>query len=743
MATANCTLTYVRTMDKGTNETSATYHFGYGNGGQRWVTCYKVTVPSYTGTPSSITFNFDVNRGTAYTVNRNSTWKIGLDEQAPVWSSADGAYTAGSFYAKGDYSIYGSLTNSFSGSITSSTSSFSSTFTTTSSAYVDSGSTFYVYFYSGENTYNSIKLLSISAYITYTTEAVTGTTLVVGTTSSPSSTYAYPTPSKRTVYYKVTGLANPVSSYAYFRVYLSSGFSFTNGNTYSSTSEMGTLVATYTNSSSSSYEFTSSFTIPNSSFPIGKLTGVVVVASTTAYPNRYWRIGGSDNTPKTCYIYPKSEDWFQGIISNSVKVTGKNSATITVTHRTSNNPKYVNYVELSSVTMPSVSGTDTDPGNHAGYCTCTNTSSSNSYTISQSNLSPGTTYTRHPYAIAPKTYSNNNYYGLSSISFTTDADYIGTNTSSVGGSSSASITSKVSSTINLDGYIYYSTASDLTSKPSTKKEYDSSREISVSLSGLNADASYTYYFYVYSSESGNLYSIGSTSFTTDAEEYAVEIPDINAASTRADLYVTNITPKTNLVANIVYLSSAPTYDSYYFYYSCVSHGILNTHDANGAPLSYEIDINGMTYYIQLNSHKAPDAELRIYPQDYSVVSAGDFDIYTSLQDGSVLGDEQLYFETAFGESADDIVFESYYVSPGYGSIRLTDLEPGREYTRYIYVKSSVSGNYYLGAIVVFKTNSYIYRCEDSGALTPCWTYIYDDDTGGLVQVVLEVPSMLP
>jgi len=103
MATANCTLSYVRTMDKGTNEGSATYHFGYGNAGQRWVTCYKVTIPSYTGTPSSITFTLSVNRGTAYPTNKDSTWKVGLDAAAPVWSAADGAYTAGSVYAPEDF----------------------------------------------------------------------------------------------------------------------------------------------------------------------------------------------------------------------------------------------------------------------------------------------------------------------------------------------------------------------------------------------------------------------------------------------------------------------------------------------------------------------------------------------------------------------------------------------------------------------------------------------------------------
>lgn len=739
MATANCTLTYVRTMDKGTNETSATYHFGYGNGGQRWVTCYKVTVPSYTGTPSSITFNFSVNRGTAYTVNRNSTWKIGLDEQAPVWSSADGAYTAGSVYAKGYYYTYGSLTNSFSGSITSSTSSFSSTFTTTSSAYVDSGSTFYVYFYSGADTYNSIKLLSVSAYITYTTEAVTGTTLVVGTTSSPSSTYAYPTPSKRTVYYKVAGLANPVSSYAYFRVYLSSGFSFTNGNTYSSTSSMGTLVATYTNSSSSAYEFTSSFTIPNSNFYIGKSTGIVVVASTTAYPNRYWRIGGSDNTPKTCYIYPKATDWFQDAISVTPKVTGKNSVTYTVTHKTKNNPRYLFWVGVTPENL-STSGSNSYSSGKLQVATSSSTgygaflpttSSSATYTMTYSNLSAGTTYNLYGVAGAKSEspyYANSSYYGLGSIApFTTDANYSVTSSVSVTSSSTAYISFEVSSTINLDGKLYYSTSSGLSSKPSTYASMEDTDSGAFNLSNLSAGTSYTYYFYVYSSASENLYQAGSTTFTTDAASYSVEVSGVSTTSTDADIYITSISPTTNLIANRVYLSSVPSSDSYYFYYNCTNHGLLMSYSENGNPLVYEAILpTSDVKYLQFESLKAPNEEIRMYPDNSNdVVSAGDFQIYDDIPDDAEIGEWQLSFATAFGEDPSHIDFEQYYVSPGNGSVNL-ELEPAHEYTKYIYVKSSASNQYYLGGIIVFKTGSYFYHCEDTSALTPCWAFMYNE-----------------
>lgn len=563
MATANCTLTYVRTMDKGTNETSATYHFGYGNAGQRWVTCYKVTVPSYTGTPSSITFSLNVNRGTAYPTNKNSTWKIGLDESAPVWSAADGAYTAGSAYAAGWYDKGGSWQGTFSGSITSTTVSKVVTIST-SSAILDGGNTFYVYLFSGANAYNSIKVTSISAYITYSSEAVTGTTLYVGTTSSPTSTTAYPTPNKRTVYYRVAGLANPVKNYSQFRVYLSEGFSMSaiTDSQYGTVgyTPYGTCIDTYSNASSSAYEFTRSFSIPNANFKIGAITGIVVVASTTTYPNRYWRIGtrsGSTYLPVVRNIWPASADWYANVIDNTVKVTGKTSVQYSSTHSTSNNPQYVKWIGATSGKNYSAAGENTDYSPYleaatswdsGTYLPAYTSATTNNYV--ETGLSPGTTYTRYFVAGSAwggtTTYANYNYFGLKDVvTFTTDANYSGTNTSSVTSATTATITSTVNNTTNLDGYIYYSTSSGLKSRPSTKQAY-SSKKITVNLTNLTANKKHDYYFYVYSSESGILYSIGSTSFTTDASSYTQTTTVSSEGITDATINTSTPSPTTNL-----------------------------------------------------------------------------------------------------------------------------------------------------------------------------------------------------
>lgn len=558
MATASCTLTYVRTMDKGTNEGTATYNFGYGNAGQHWCVCYKVTVPSYTGTPSGITFTLNVNRGSSksYQVNRNSTWKVGLDETAPIWSAANGAYTAGSAYADGLYSRVGSWYNTFSGSITSTAVSKTVTISTTS-AILDSGNTFYVYLFSGANTYNSIELKSISAYVTYSSEAVTGTTLYVGTTSTPTSTTAYPTPNKRTVYYRVTGLQNPVKNYYHFKVYLSNGFSMT-ARSDSGYNVSGTLLTTYSNSSSSAYEFTSSFSIPNTSFPIGSNTGIVVVASTKTYPNRYWRIGarsGSTYLPVIRYIYPKAVDWFLNTVNCSAKVTGKNSVTYTFTHTTSNNPKYIKWLGAFTTSVPY--NTSGHNGGSTGIwdysCGSLNISASaanTTYSFSQSGLSAGTSYTRYLQAGAQSEtpyYASNYYYGLGSVSFTTDANYTGQNISAtVTGSTTATIQCGVNSKINLDGNIYYSTTSGLSSKPSTYVALGDYYSFSKNLTGLVANQPHTYYFYVYSSASGVLYQIGSVSFTTDASSYSADISASVTGATTATISMSSLSSTTNL-----------------------------------------------------------------------------------------------------------------------------------------------------------------------------------------------------
>lgn len=551
MATVNCTLTFERTMDKAYPDSAANYHFGYGKAGQTWCTCYKCVVPSYTGTPSSITFTLSVNRGTAYPTDKNSTWKIGLDHAAPIWSAEDGAYTAGSVYAQGKYDKTGSWYNTFSGSITSSNTSKTVTITTSSSI-LDGGNTFYVYLFSGANAYNSIKVNSISAYVTYSSETVTGTNLVIGTTPAPYSTNAYPTPSKRTVYWGVSGLQYPIKDYTGFYLYLKNGFSFTQGQ---KTAPTGTQIASFS-SSATGTSFITSFSVPTTNLKIKN--GSTAVVCVTKNASGYWRIGGSGNVPKTCYINFDPKDWFLNSINISPQVTGKTSAKFSATHTTKNSPHYLTIIELRS-SSASKTGTNTKPGtSNFNVCTFTGTSnSSTTKTFTKSDLTAGTTYTYYPMAYANDgAYSAYKYYGLDTITFTTDANYTIQNaTSSATGSTTATIGCGVNSKINLDGYIYYSTSSGLSAsnKPSTRADMGDSSSVSINLTGLSAYTSYTYYFYVYSSASNTLYQIGSApafrTYSTDASSYS-GTPSAAATGTSSG-YITlpSVSPTTNLDGN--------------------------------------------------------------------------------------------------------------------------------------------------------------------------------------------------
>lgn len=420
-------------------------------------------------------------------------------------------------------------------------------------------------------------------------------------------------------------------------------------------------------------------------------------------------------------------------------MTGKNSVTYTVTHKTKNNPRYLFWVGVTPENISTSGSSSYSTGklqvatsSSTGYgAFLPTTSSSATYTMTYSNLSAGTTYNLYGVAGAKSEspyYANSSYYGLGSIAlFTTDANYSVTSSVSVTSSSTAYISFEVSSTINLDGKLYYSTSSGLSSKPSTYASMEDTDSGAFNLSNLSAGTSYTYYFYVYSSASGKLYQAGSTTFTTDAASYSVEVGGVSTTSTDADIYITSISPTTNLIANRVYLSSVPSSDSYYFYYNCTNHGLLMSYSENGNPLVYEAILpTSDVKYLQFESLKAPNEEIRMYPDNSNdVVSAGDFQIYDDIPDDAEIGEWQLSFATAFGEDPSHIDFEQYYVSPGNGSVNL-ELEPAHEYTKYIYVKSSVSNQYYLGGIIVFKTDSYFYHCEDTSALTPCWAFMYNE-----------------
>ena len=725
MATANCTLTYVRTMDKGTNETSATYHFGYGNAGQRWVTCYKVTIPSYTGTPSGITFNFSVNRGTAYPTNKNSTWKIGLDSQAPVWSAADGAYTAGSFYANGNYANVGSHTNTFSGTITTSTSSFTSSFSS-NTALFDSGSTLYVYFYSGSSSSNSIKLLSVSATVTYTTETITGTSLVVGTTSNPSATTAYPTPSKRTVYWGVSGLQYQVKDYTGFHLYLSSGFSFTNGQT---SAPSGTKIATYSSTTSTATSFTQSFTVPSIKFKAGNNTGIVCVAQNAS---GYWRIGGSSNSPKICYVNLKAKDWFYASFGISISVTGSTTATANITHSGYNSPQYIKFINRCT-SSTSTSGSNSQSGTEKQYVTLSKSnSSSQSVTMSITGLTAGSSNTLYFTAQANKNYAKYEYYGLGSISVTTDANYSGTTSASVTGSTSAKISCTVNSTTNLDGNIYYSTTSGLTSKPTRYVHYDSNRKGTRSLTGLIANQPYKYYFYVYSSVSNKLYSIGSVTFTTDASSYTGTITSSNISHNSATLTLSNLSNTTNLNSKwYISTTNSSTATSLSDVYSAERGATIS--------LSNLLESTPYTFYGYVYSsasskyYKIGEVSFSTNASTYTanvvitgITNNSAYLCMYNLSNTNNLDGNYYICSSNYGPSSSTIDFiASIQWSNSY---QFTNLIPGNEYMYYIYVYNSSTNTYMYVTTASFVTHSGIIYIKNE-ELEPYRLYIYNSEDG--------------
>ncbi len=729
MATSSCTLTYINTFDKAYPESSATYHFGYGNAGQRWVACYKVTVPSYTGTFNKISFSISVNRGTAYPTNKTSTWKIGLDSLGPVLDSASGNYTAGSVYANGYYGNAGTYTNTFSGTITTSTSSFTSTFSSQSN-YFSSGSVFYIYLYSGANEYNSVKLTSLSATLTYTSETITGTNLLVGSSSSNLNTTATIDPSTKKLYWRISGLQYQVKNYTGFHLYLKTGLSFTNGQTSEPT---GTKLSTYSSTTSTATSFTQSFTVPTSTLKINDPTSSLFVVAIAQNASGYWRIGGSGNSPIDRQVFLIPSDWFADKITTNVSYIDKTTARINVKHLVSNSPKYLNYVELSTSSMSSY-GTSTYLGTASGNCSfATTTSSPTTKTISLTGLNPGTTYKYYPVAYGNTTYAYHKYYGLNqTIEFTTDANYSGTTSASVTGSTTATISCTVNSTINLDGNIYYSTTSGLSSKPSTYVSYDSNRKGTKLLTGLTANKSYTYYFYVYSSASSTLYSIGSVTFTTDASSYTGTITSSNITSDSALLTLNNLSSTTNLNSKwYISTTNSSTTTSLSNIYSAERGSIINLinllESTNYTFYGYVFSSASSKYYKigEVNFSTNPSA----YTANVVITGITNNSAYLcmyNLSNTNNLDGNYYICSNNYGTSSSAIDFiASIQWSNSY---QFTNLIPGNEYVYYIYVYNSSTNTYMYVTTANFVTHSGIIYIKNE-ELEPYRLYIYNSEDG--------------
>lgn len=500
MATANFTSsTYLDTWGNGSTNIASSQngYMGQANSSDnyRFTTAYTLNAPSFTGNSSSITVKATVKNLDSSSLP-NKTWKCGISS------------SANTTYQNAYNTTYGAWTDSVTATVAGNGTA-TLTFTIPTNSIV-SGQKYYFYFYSGAAEYNTVKLTGVTATLTYATETVTGTNLVIGTVSSPGSTTAYPTPSKKTVYWKVTGLQYTVKEYTGFHLYLSSGLTFTQGQ---QTAPTGTKITTYSSTTSTAKEFTQSFTVPNSNFKIGAKTGVVCIAQNAS---GYYRIGGSSNSPKVCYVHPEPSSWFQDVIDVNIKATGKTTATATITVRAANSPRYLSYVRLgtSSSNKPSETGTSTAPSYTGSATITTSTASTQTKTISITGLTAGTKQTRYPFAYASTSYAAYRYYGLGTSTFYTDANYSATIKSTVNGTSNATIiVSSLNSEINLDGNFYLVSTNQgdaitsLTGAVSFERSGRTGSTI-VSLGG-NPCTSFTYYIYVKSEVSGFYYLLGS------------------------------------------------------------------------------------------------------------------------------------------------------------------------------------------------------------------------------------------
>lgn len=556
------------------------------------------------------------------------------------------------------------------------------------------------------------------------------TNLLVGSSSSNLDTTATIDPSTKLLYWRITGLEYQVKEYIGFHLYLSIDLSFTNGQTSTPT---GTKLASYSSTTSTATSFTQSFTVPTSSLKIKDPLEALSVVAVAQNASGYWRIGGSGNSPVARQVVLFPPDWFADKITVNVASIDKTTATINVKHLVSNRPKYLDYVELSTSSM-SIYGTSTYSGTASGRCSFASTgSTSTTKTISLTGLSPGTTYKYYPVAYGNTTYTYQKYYGLDqTIKFTTDANYSGTTSASVTGSTAATISCTVNSTINLDGNIYYSTTSGLSSKPSTYVHYDSNRKGTRSLTGLTANQPYKYYFYVYSSASNKLYSIGSVTFTTDASSYTGTITSSNVTSNSALLTLSNLSSTTNLNSKwYISTTNSSTATSLSNIYSAERGSAIN--------LTNLLESTNYTFYGYVFSsasskyYKIGEVSFSTNPSTYTanvvitgITNNSAYLCMYNLSNTNNLDGNYYICSSNYGPSSSTIDFiASIQWSNSY---QFTNLIPGNEYVYYIYVYNSSTNTYMYVTTASFVTHSGIIYIKNE-ELEPYRLYIYNNEDG--------------
>ena len=744
--------TYVDTWGNGSTYITSTQHYyvGYSNsaGKHRFSTCFQLTVPNFEGTATGVTFTLTFAKAVDNLSSR--TYKVGVSRNA-----------TNSVYQSGYYDKYGSLTNTVTATISSTSTTVTTNFSTTS---LTPGDVLYVYVYSGAAEYNTCKCTAISGNVTWmytettdetgyegvsrvgvancTTSGGQPSTTKFGTGSTTISLTPTPVVSGSSFYIRLYQLQYAANTYTFYIYKKASNWSFTNGQTSSPTG--GTLITSFTPTETGSECF-KSMSLPSSYFKIGSSTSFCILAKHESDDKtKYWGVGTaftSDGSPQTVKINLDGDDWFYYKFYDTLTSVDATTATFSLNFKSDNSPRYLNYV-YARTAATSYSGSSSMSGSAYTHTTTqmSTTSGSQTKTMTISGLTPGTEYDVYFVGSTSSTYASSTYYGLESISFTTDdevANYSGTITATVTSSSTATINvDNLTSDINLTGY-YFAVKTDAGESVSSLSSYVRGDNDGINLTGLAANTSHTYHIYAQSSESGIFYKINSITFTTDASSYSGTITASSIGITSANLSLSGLTPTTNL-------------DGKWY--------ISETNNSNAVSSLSVLGSGGQSSSISV-SNLAESSQTKLYGYVYSSASKlyypiGSVTFITSASSYSAgvtatgitptsavlcmfditpttnLSTTYYISSTNYGDDVSSIGTPVASVAFSY-SHTATGLVPGHPYTYYIYVYNTASSTYRLVADITFTTYSSIIYRGVNGENKPHRVYKLNDNTGEL------------
>lgn len=737
MATSTITGSFVASYDREYPYTGSTnvQHFGYSNKGHRAVTIFKLTMPSYNGTPTSLTVKPTVVRGSAYPTDKTSRWNVGLDSRDAGYNSTLG-YCTGSAYADGVYTNTGAYTATFPSSgtatVTSTATTYSVNFSNLADAMFESGGTVYVYLYSDTGNHDMIKCNSLTAVLTYTQESSTTTTnteLRIGrstSTTAPSTmsnssatlTYNY-----NYLHYKISNLQYAVKEYNRFYIYEWDTIKsyFTQGIAWDTMTNRNNYIASTYNTTSTADNIGGYTTIPNSILKAANPTSKKIVAIAVMGDGRAWQIGGDSatSTPQQCTVSLTPANFIRANVSITLTSSTPTTATYSVKVGKNVNGFITQIGCKKDGTLTSINGSNTNPGTFdstSAVATFSSSTSSQTKTLTITGLTPGATNTIVFNVKANTSYAQYGYYGIRREDLTTDNEpqpdgtYKGTCSNTLILPQKAILSASVDNLHNLDGYIYYTTSSLLpTSIPSTKIDmgtgYGGTAEVTVT-------SQTTYYFYVRSSVSKTFYKIGSTVVTPDAANYDGSFSASEIGSTTANFTLGSLSSTTNLNSN---------------WYITTKHSAAlvpgDSFDANigsgpiGSVISGTNLEQGQTQTVYVYVYSSASGYYHLVDSKTITTSAPSYIgkvAVTGITENSAtlclfaiaptvnMASEYYVTTTNYGPKATSISGTRADIK---NSITLTNLVPGQKYTYYFYVKNTSDNNYYLTSEQVFETYS--------------------------------------